>query len=277
MGESKMKRPTIVEGIFYPDSPDALSAMIKSSILANSTPKQSTPFALIVPCASYLYANPIFSATYSQIIEENYDTVILISPVHKIAFPGIALTESDCFSSPLGDIDIDKEANDFLKKYNDEFIIYGEKYHLTEHSIEVQLPYLSTILGNKIKIVPIIMGEPNTKFTILLSKALISLIEKQNKKILFVVTTNLSHNQKYEIAVETDNKFVEILKQMNPDRLAEQLALKQVEAHGGGGVVTLLRIAQHFGIEKINILKMFNSGDVTDDKLKVEGYFGASV
>ena len=185
--KEKIVRPPIVEGIFYPDNKESLESLIKSSILVNSGIKIKRPFGIIVPYASYLYSSSVFATVYSQLIDENYDTIIIISPVHKIAFPYIALTESFYFSSPFGELEVDKEDNEFLLKYNKEYIMYGEKYHLQEHSIEVQLPYLITVLGNNIKILPIIIGEQNTKFTILLSKAIFSLIQKnKNKKYIII-------------------------------------------------------------------------------------------
>lgn len=276
--KEKIVRPPIVEGIFYPDNKEQLDSLIKSSLLANSVVKIKRPFGIIVPYASYLYSSPIFASVYSQLINEYYDTIIIISPVHKIAFPYIALTKSDAFSLPLGELEVDKEDNAFLLKYNKEYIMLGEKYHLQEHSIEVQLPYLITVLGDKIKILPIIIGEQNTKFTILLSKALFSLIQKnKNKKYLIIATTNLSHEIKYEKALERDKKFAETLQKMNADLLAEKLALNEVEAYGGGCVVSLLRLAELCGVKGVNILRIMNSGDITNEKLKVEGYIGASI
>jgi MEMO1 family protein len=272
-----LKRPTIVEGFFYPENKDVLSSFVKTSLSAYGLAKNSSPFTIIAPHASYVYASQVFAASYSQIIGEKYDTVIILSPIHKMAFPGIALSESDSFSSPLGDLNIDKEDNKALIKFNREYFSYGEKYHLLEHCIEVQLPYIYSILGSEVKILPLILGETNTKFTIMLSKALLSLIEKKKKRYLIVVTTDLSHDLPYEKAVEKDKKFVEILEKMDADHFAEQLALNQIEAHGGGGVITALRIANYLGMNKINILRQINSGDVTSEKHKVEGYLAASI
>jgi len=274
-----LRRPTIVDGFFYPDKKDSLLTLVKASLTAYSgVPKNPPKMGMIVPYASYLYASQIFAAAYSNIIEEVYDTVIILSPIHKMAFPGIALSESDSFTCPLGDLMVDKEDNDFLLNYNSEYITYGEKYHLLEHSIEVQLPYISTVLGNSVKILPIILGETNTKFTILLAKALQSLIEtKKDKKYLIVVATDLSHGLSYENALEKDKKFADIIQELDVDHFAEQLALNQIEAYGGGGVITFLRLAEIFNYKTINILKQMNSGDITDEKFKVEGYIAASI
>jgi AmmeMemoRadiSam system protein B len=273
-----LRRPTIVDGFFYPDNPDSLSRFVKTSLsIYNNSVKVPPKLGIIAPYASYLYASQFFGAAYSQVIGEKYDTIIIISPVHKMAFPGIALSESDCFTSPLGDIFVDKEDNELLLKFNEEFIYYGEKYHLLEHSIEVQIPYITTIFGNDVKILPVILGETNTKFTIMLSKALFSLFEKKKKKYLVVVATDLSHDLKYELAVEKDKKFIDIIQKMDADYFAEQLALNQIEAYGGGGVISLLRLANMLDIKKINILKQQNSGDITDEKHKVEGYLAATI
>jgi len=278
MSSAKIVRPTIVEGIFYPENRDALESMIKSSLLSTNVVKIKRPFGIIAPFASYIYSSSVFAASYSQLLNEFYDTVIIISPVHKIAFPHIALTESDAFNTPLGDLEVDKEDNEFLLKYNKEYIIIDEKHHLNEHSIEVQLPYIQTLLGEKVKILPIIIGEQNTKFTILLSKAISSLMEKKReKKYLIIVPTNLSHDLKYEKAIEKDRKFAEVLKKADADLLAEKLALNEIEAYGGGCAVTMLRIANIFNIKEVHVLKLLNSGDVTDEKFKVEGYIAASI
>lgn len=272
-----LKRPPIVEGLFYDSNRDNLSSFVKTSLTAYGKPKAGRPFGIIAPYASYLYASQAFAASYSQLIDEEYDTVIVIAPLHKMSFYGIALSESDCFSSTLGDIYIDKEGTEILHKFNEDYIFYGEKYHLQEHSIEVQLPYITTLLGDNVKIIPVIMGESNTKFTIMLSRAIKSLIEKTKKRYLLVVSSDLSHELKHEKAVELDNRLISILKELNADHLAEQLALNQVNAFGGGGIITLLRLVKSLNLNNLHILKYFTSGEITNDRNKVEGYLSAVV
>ena len=41
-----------------------------------------------------------------------------------------------------------------------------------------------------------------------------------------------------------DTKFIDLLKIQNPDKLSEQLAMRQIQAFGGGGVITLLRLTE---------------------------------
>ena len=184
MDKPILRRPTIVDGFFYPDNEEQLSSQVKSSLAAFGVEKGESPFALISPFASYTYASQIFAASYSQIIDEVYDCVVIISPIHKMSFRGIALSESDCFNTPLGDLYIDKEANSFLNNYNSEYFFYEEKYHLQEHSIEIQLPYISTVLGENTKFLPLILGETNTNYDTFCKVALYSLITQTDKRYL---------------------------------------------------------------------------------------------
>jgi AmmeMemoRadiSam system protein B len=268
-----------VAGEYYPADVDKLKKIINSSIenynKINKEKNIKSPFAIITPYEDYNTASKIYGSAYSQISKTKYDSIIIIAPLHKIAFPGIALTKYESFNTPFGKLEIDQESNKKIINYNKEYIVYNDKYHSTDMSIEVQLPYIYDIFKNKIKILPIIIGETNTKFTILLANAISSLIKNNKKKFLIIVTTNLSQQKKYEESKNIDSEFINLLNLLNPDKLSEQLAMRQIQAFGGGGVITLLRLCELLKIKNLKILDYLNTGDVTDDKYKVNGYFSA--
>ncbi|MBP5448867.1 MAG: AmmeMemoRadiSam system protein B [Spirochaetales bacterium] len=238
--------------------------------------------AIIVPEGSYKTALDCYKSAYSTVAGKHYDTVVIISPMHNFSFPAIALTKYDKWASPFGEIAVDTEANDILHKFRSEYIYcltsqYESKF-AGEFSAEVQLPFIYKTFGADTKIVPIIMGENNTKFTIMLANALNALLEdgiKNDKKYLIVVTTNLSEKAKFEDAIIKDTNFAKIMCEMKPDRFSEQLALGTIAAHGGGGVTVLLRLAEKTEWKNINVLKTYNTGDITDNKLEVDGYIAA--
>lgn len=274
---SLLKRPMIADGVLYYNDPKALDHFVKSSISAYNDQKNGRPFALITPDANYLLGNYAYGASYAQLLNEEYDTAIILSPLHKKMFYALGLTTSDAFETPFGDILVDQESNDILRHYSEDFFIDGEQYHMAEHSVEVQLPYLIAALGHGIKILPIIIGEPNTKFTILLAKALKYLFEKSDKRFLVIAVTNLSSELNYNSAVAMDSHFIEILKKNEPDLLAEQLALNQIKADGSGSVVTLSRLNTLMDAKEFSILKYYTSGEITEEKTKVEGYLSAAL
>lgn len=273
----KKVRNCIVSGKYYPDEITQLNNIIKHSIISIKEKKINDPFAIITAYEDYKTTSSVYGSAYSYLLKSNYDTIIIISPVHKIAFPGIALTNFESFSTPYGELSIDQESNKFLNNFNKEYIVFDQKYHQKEYAAEVQLPYIYYIFKNKVKILPIIIGENNTKFTILLSNALFDLLKNKKKRFLIVVSTNLSRQLKYEISVEMDKKFLDLLEFKNPDYLSEQLAMNQVQAEGGGGVITLLRLLELLKINNIQIIKYLNTGDQNKDKFKVDGYFSAVV
>lgn len=277
--KDNIKRKCIVSGEYYPDEINKLKNIINSSIMSHKKnddgKKIKSPFAIITPYEDYKTAFTVFGSAYSQISRLKYDTIIIIAPSQKIAFPGIALSKYESFNTPFGELFLDQESNKSLNNYKKEYFIYNDNYHASEISIEIQLPFIYNIFKNKAKILPIIIGENNTKFTILLSNALSSLIKSKNKKFLIIVTTNLSKQLKYDESKIMDNNFINLLKLQNPDKLSEQLAMRQVQAHGGGGVITLLRLAELFKIKNIKILNYLNTGDINDNKYKVSGYFSA--
>ncbi|MBP5706639.1 MAG: AmmeMemoRadiSam system protein B [Spirochaetales bacterium] len=238
--------------------------------------------AIIVPEGSYTPALDCYKAAYSTVAGKHYDTAVIISPMHHFSFPAIALTKYDKWASPYGEIAVDTEANNILHKFRSEYIYcltdqYETKFS-GEFSTEVQLPFIYKALGKNTKIVPIIIGENNTKFTIMLANALNALLEdgiKNDKKYLIIVTTNLSEKSKFDDAIIKDTNFAKILCDMKPDRFSEQLALGTIVAHGGGGVTVLLRLAEKTEWKNINVLKIYNTGDITGEKLEVDGYIAA--
>jgi len=134
------------------------------------------------------------------------------------------------------------------------------------------------MLGFDTKILPIIMGKTNTKFTIMLSKALSSLLSKsKDKKILIVVIMNLSKGLPLSKVVEKDSKFVEVFSKLNIDHFSEQLSIRTIEAYGSGGLIALLRLIDNLSLEKIKIVGLSNSSVIGEDNNKVDGYISMVV
>jgi hypothetical protein len=260
-------------GAKYPSDVDLLSSMTKTEGEGDSG-----IHAIIVPTGSYKNISNVYRQIYQKVKNVHYDSVIIVSPKATTSFLSIALTSYDYFECPFGNLAVDQDANKILNDFRSEFIVYNNHYHNEVSFVEEQLPFIASTLGLETKIVPIIIGEPNTKFTIMLANALAKLIDegnKTNKKYLIIVTTSLTQNNKYETALKQDKFFTELLSKMKPDPFSEQLALGQIEANGGGGVTVLLRLAEKLEYTNMNFLSYYNTGDDSDDKLRTNGYITA--
>lgn len=279
MGEEKeaYKRRISADGIWYFKEKERLAAFVDSTLEKyKNCEKKGTPFAIFVPNANYSLAGDSYAASYSLIQGETYDTVIVLAPIHRRSFYGLGLTESTGFESPFGEIEIDCQANESLKEFSDDFFV-EEEYHRLEYSIELQLPYLVRSLNCSFRLLPILIGEPNTRFTILLSKAIKNLIEKSDKKYLIVAVSNLSSDSSLERALSIDRAFIEMLKDKNPDYLAQQLAMEQVKADGTGAIISLLRLNAALRNREVEVIKYATSAEVTNEPTKTESYLSAVI
>jgi len=275
MEKNKKVRPLSFQGVLYPDDINKLNEYLTGSLVHYSEESVKNPYGMIAPYANYKYAKDVYGMSYSQVIGESIDTIIIIAPVHKIAFEGIILPEYDAFKTPFGELEVDKDACKILNKYNSEYIYFDKKYHLQESSIECQLPYIHFIFKNKIKILPVIVGISNTKITIMLSKALNELNKKLKKNFFIITAANLSKDLKYEEAGKYDENFKNALLTFNPDFFSEQLAMNQIMVNGGAGIISLLRYGELLNRKNVKVLKSFNTADIKNDKLKVDSFISA--
>lgn len=267
-------RNLINNNLYYSNNISKLKTSIDEMFDKYKVPKISEHniYSIVSPVAKYSIAKEIYASSYSQVVDEEFDSIIILSPLHRMSFRGIALTDFETFDTPFGPIAVDQEANKILQNFNEQFIFVNDDYHQQEESIEVQLPIIKTIFNNKTKIIPIILGETNTRFTIMLSKAISKLFEKSNKKFLIVIATNLSYGLEYEKSTAMDKKFSNILSEKNTDNFSQQLSMGAISAFGGGGIVTVMRLSEQYPNHRVSTLKYLNSASVTDDKNKTEGY-----
>lgn len=268
-------RPMTMSGIFYYKEKERLEDFIEKSLQNTGIEKKGRPFAVIAPNANYSLAGSIYGASYSLVAGEHYDTVIIMMPLHRQDFRGLGLIGSKSFETPFGNVEIDSESNEFLRRFSEDFI-EGQTYHEKEYSAELQLPYLMKTLSGEFKILPVIIGRANTRYTILLSKAVNELLSASDKKFLIVVPTNLNTEFPLEKTIERDKTFIKLLRENNAENLSQQLALEQISADGTGGLVSLLRLNELMNnVHNVEALKYATSEAVTKDASKVESYISA--
>lgn len=268
-------RPMTMAGIFYYKEKERLEDFIEKSLQNTGIEKKGSPFAIIAPNANYSLAGSIYGASYSLVAGEHYDTVIIMMPLHRQDFRGLGLIGSKSFETPFGNVEVDSESNDFLRNFSEDFID-GQVYHEKEYSAELQLPYLMKTLSGDFKILPVIIGRANTRYTILLSKAVNELLANSDKKFLIVVPTNLNSEFPLEKTIERDKTFIKLLRENNAENLSQQLALEQISADGTGGLVSLLRLNELMkNAHNVEALKYATSEAVTKDASKVESYISA--
>ena len=264
-----IRKPAVC-GLFYPKQAEQLTQIIENYVSESETAQRDgNIFGLIVPHAGYIYSGHVAASSYRQIKDGDYDTVILIGSSHKAMFPGASVGDFNSYSTPLGFMPVDREIVSALLRENTIFHFYP-KVHKPEHSLEVQIPFLQTVLKD-VRIVTILTGEFSLEISARIAQILLKVT--QGKKVLFVASTDLSHYHGYDQAVKLDRKAIDAILSRDPSRFFHSVQNRECELCGSGAVLTLMTLAREAGAKEIRLLKYANSGDVpAGDKKRVVGY-----
>ncbi|MGD0037430.1 MAG: AmmeMemoRadiSam system protein B [Bacteroidota bacterium] len=266
-------RPPTAAGLFYEDSPEVLQMNIDEYLEHARVPKlKSIVRALVSPHAGYVYSGFAAAHAYKMVEKINYDCVIIVGPSHREYFNGISIYPGDAYETPLGTIPINKEIRELLLEEKNAIIASNEG-HRSEHSIEVQLPFLQRVLGD-FSFVPIVMGDQRRQLCNELAEAIARV--GTNRNILFVASSDLSHYHPYDEAVLLDNRVISELEKFNSETFINKMEEHSFEACGGGPIAAIMSAARRLGANKSEILYYCNSGDITGDKSGVVGYLAAA-
>lgn len=268
-------REPSVSGTFYPDNPKLLTGNIETYLKnASFDSIDGEILGLISPHAGYMYSGQVAAYGYKAIMGSPYETVIIIAPSHRSHFEGVAVLEKGSYRTPLGVVPVDEKIAEEIVKLQT-FIRPNVDAHRGEHSLEVQIPFLQVVLKD-FAIVPLIMGSQDPILCEALADCLREAIEKTNKKVLVVGSTDLSHYYPYAEAVELDAVVRHYLETFDIKGLMSNLRKGTCEACGSGPMISTMLLSHKLGATGSKVLKYANSGDVTGDRNGVVGYISCA-
>jgi len=254
-GKGARVRPPAVAGLFYPEGATQLADSVDDLLqqVAGESPEGLR--ALICPHAGYPYSGPVAASAFAQLQGKSVEQVLLMGPSHRVAFRGVALAEVDEFETPLGCVPL-ADGTDLLTHGG--VFVQLNAAHEAEHSLEVQLPFLQRLL-NHFTLVPLVFGDVDE---LAVAETLRPWCTPDS---LLVASTDLSHYQPYDKAVQQDRTTIEHILRLEPS------ALRRDDACGRGPVRTLLHLARGYRWHA-HLLNYQNSGDTAGDKHRVVGY-----
>jgi len=247
--------------MFYPGTPTVLSAAVQT-YLADAGSMQATrdplPKALIVPHAGYVYSGPVAAPAYRRIAagRASVRRVVLLGPVHRVPIRGLALPAAQAFATPLGTVEVDAEAAALALDLPQ--VQVSDAAHALEHSLEVQLPFLQTVLDD-FKIVPFAVGDAT-------AEEVGEVIDRLwgGSETLIVVSSDLSHYHPYAAARQIDRGTATAI-------LALDASIDHEQACGATPINGFALCARRHHL-KPELLDLRNSGDTAGDKSRVVGY-----
>lgn len=258
-------RPPAVAGAFYPREARVLQAEVEGYLAAARAPQARPPKAIIAPHAGYIYSGPIAASIYARLapLRGRVTRVVLAGPAHREYVAGAAVPSTRAFGSPLGDVALDAEALAALRTFP--FVEVSDRAHALEHSLEVHLPFLQSVLG-PFRLVPIVVGGADPA-----QMARILETVWGGDETLVVVSSDLSHFLPYDVARERDRETADAILRLEP-------TLEPDEACGAAPINGLIEVARRRGLAP-ELVDLRNSGDTAGDRDRVVGYaafaFGA--
>jgi AmmeMemoRadiSam system protein B len=250
-------RPAAVAGLFYPADTAALERAV-ARLLASAPPGNEAPKAIIAPHAGYRYSGPTAAYAY-RLLEERRDVirrVVLLGPAHRVYLQGMAVPSVDAFTTPLGDVVID--ADGVRRALELPAVQASDEAHAHEHSLEVHLPFLQTVLDD-FSLVPIVVGACPARQVEAVLEALWG-----GDETLVVVSSDLSHFHDYAEAREIDEHTTARIE-------ACESTLHGEDACGAYAINGLMLAAKVRGLQ-VRTLDVRNSGDTAGDRHRVVGY-----
>ncbi len=150
-------RTPAVAGLFYPGQEEALRELVEELLAQAPQQTQIQPKVLVVPHAGYVYSGALAARAYGLLADRRaaIKRVVLLGPAHRVWVPGLALPSDTAFATPLGVVGIDAELAAAVRDLP--CVTTSDAAHAEEHSLEVQLPFLQTVLDD-FTLLPLVVG-----------------------------------------------------------------------------------------------------------------------
>jgi len=284
-GDTLINRKPAFAGTFYPGNRDALLQQLRLLFSAATPSKISGKVvAVVAPHAGYFYSGRVAASAYNQLMPGvKYDNVFILAASHHASFEGAALYSEGHFETPLGIARVNIPLSRKLAEEHPDLFRSYTTAHQTEHSIEVQLPFLQYLYREDLQIIPVLLGTHRPSTCKRIAEVLRPYFFGNN---LFIISTDFSHYPDYQHACETDKFTAEAIVKNSADEFLEAIEYNENQGIpdlatsicGWTGMLTFLDITERMpGIHWIPVLYM-NSGDSPEgDKTRVVGYHAFAV
>ena len=251
-------RKSVLSGYWFPKNKSELDSSLEVFMKNNKNNFINKKIkAMIVPHAGYKYCGDILGSAYNQ-LNFSYENVFIFGTAHRNSYEGVSIPDFSHYQIPFGNIKINSISNELLKE---KYFKSLNDAHISEHSIEIQLPFLKKIYDDNdfnLSITPLLFGRVNPNE---IAECLVNYI---NENSLIIVSADLSHFLNDEKARNIDRETINKI-----------ISLKTINRENATcnpyGINTIIEVAKIKNWET-DLLKYSNSSEVTNDYSRVVGY-----
>ena len=266
-----MIREPAVAGRFYPAEPSQLMRQVDGFIASRQTRRRAR--ACMVPHAGYMYSGHVAGAVYGEL--ELPSRLILLGPRHFPHGERLAILSEGAWRTPLGDARIDSELAESLRTACP-LLREDAVAHETEHSLEVQLPFLQRLAG-EFTFVPIVLGTDRFDAFEALGHAVAQVVRAEAELVLIVASSDMNHYESDAITRVKDRKAIDAILRLDARGLYDTVRRESISMCGYGPATAMLVAAKELGATEAELVRYATSGDINNDREEVVGYAGIIV
>ena len=230
--------------------------------------------SVISPHAGFEYSGPVAGAVFSSV--HLPDTYLILGPSHRPIRPRMALMKEGVWETPLGRAKIESRLAELISRHS-ELVEEDIAAHLSEHSLEVQLPFIQ-YFKEDISIVPICVSYQATFEELAdLGKAVSLAIKEFKDEVLIVASTDMSHYVEQELAKKLDFMAINKILELDPRGLYDVVQGEDISMCGFQPATSTLVASRELGAKKATLIRYQTSGDTTGIYDQVVGYAGLRI
>ncbi len=271
-------RPSPLAGKWYEGNPELLARAVDGYLDSAQLPDlEGEVIAVIAPHAGHTYSGPVAGYAFAALRGRSPDLVAVIAPMHHPYNEPLITTSHEAYSTPLGEIPVDKDALNELDAILKPELMFGLSpvQNDPEHSLEIELPFLQRTLTSSWKLLPVMVRVREASISERFGKALAKVL--RGKNFVLVASTDLSHFYDQQTALIYDRSMLHQIESFNPEGAFDLERAGKGFACGLGAFTAVMWAARELGADKVKILRHATSGDVTGDYSSVVGYGAAAI
>jgi AmmeMemoRadiSam system protein B len=240
-------RVASLAGIFYPNEDVLIRSALQSFGLIQN-PNINTR-CIFAPHGSWYITGNALSAAYKSLIQNDENPqsehkhtiskVVLLGRRHNFDDPGLYLSESDYFETPVGNLMIDKSVNEALISCDTLFEL-NDIPHLSEDATETHFPFIK-FLFPEASFIPILTGGFLEKTMNILAGALKTVFKPMLEETLFIISSNSGVNIDRRVSKMQSEKFIALVKEKNGTELLRNYHEHNISACGTLAMAAMLK------------------------------------
>jgi AmmeMemoRadiSam system protein B len=271
-------RPSPIAGLWYEGDPQVLAQTVDAYLDEAKLPKlEGEVIGVMAPHAGHRYSGQVAGYAFATLRGRTPDLVAILSPFHDYQNAAFLTSGHEAYATPFGAVPIDTTSVKTLDTELQSQLGYGLTRIIndSEHSLEIELPFLQRILRSEWKLLPVMVRTQEPGVSKTLGKALAKTVQGRN--VILVASTDLSHYYDQQTALTLDRAMLAQVEAFNPEGAFDLDRSGKGYACGLGALTAVMWAARELGAGRVKVLQHATSGDITGDYDAVVGYGAAAI